>query len=207
MKNLKQYILEQQTDKSKWMNCVKKMYAWYCDNFKNFYDTEHHYDDKNYKECDLLDGKKVMADCSGFVGACLCLAGYSDNPLNWNVRLGSFNHYKNTNTDKINKTDKEYKSNDLLYIADIDAFECHKMSDEVKKKQDLSEILEGDIIVKGSHVTIAADDGAKHLYDWGRQISTQPNNVFKNHMPVKFYVPKDKNMTYPYRSYWRLTKK
>ena len=163
----------------------------------------HHYSDDNYKECDLLNGKKVKADCSGFVGACLCLAGYSNNPLNWNVRLGSFNHFKNANTDNISDIDKKY-INDLSYMSGINAFECHRMSDKVKEKQDLSEIKAGDILVKGSHVTIAADDGAKHLYDWGKQISTQSEKVFKNHKPIDFYVPKDKNITYPYRSYWRL---
>ena len=203
MITLRQYILESKNAKANWLDCVKKMYAWYCDNFKNFYDNKHQYDDGNYKECDLLDGKQVMADCSGFVAACLCLAGYNDKPLNWNVRLGSFNHYKNSNDDDISSVDKKYMEN-LSYMADIDAFECHKMSDEVKKKQDLSEIKAGDIIVKGSHVTIAADDGAKHLYDWGKQISTQSEKIFKNHKPIDFYVPKDKNITYPYRSYWRL---
>ena len=72
------------------------MYGWYCDNFKNFYDGNHQYKNENYKQCNLIDNKRVMADCSGFVAACLCLAGYTDNTLDWNVRLGSFNHYKNT---------------------------------------------------------------------------------------------------------------
>ena len=29
-------------------------------------------------------------------------------------------------------------------------------------------------------------------------------NVFKEKKPVKFYCTKDKNTTFPYRSYWRL---
>lgn len=203
MITLRQYILESKNVKSNWLDCVKKMYEWYCENFKNFYDTAHQYKNDNYKTCDLLNDKKVMADCSGFVGACLCLAGYSNNPLNWNVRLGSFNHYKNSNVDDISDVDKKYK-NDLSYMADIDAFECIKIDDKEKQKLDYSEIKAGDILVKGSHVTIAADNGAKHLYDWGKQISTQSEKVFKNYKPIDFYVPKDKNIAYPYRSYWRL---
>ena len=204
MITLRQYILESKNAKSNWLDCVKKMYKWYCDNFKNFYDTAHHYKNDNYKKCDLLDDKQVMADCSGFVGACLCLAGYSNNPLNWNVRLGSFNHYKNLNTDNISNTDKKYK-NDLLYISDINAFKCHKIMDSAKERLDYSEIKAGDILVKGSHVTIAADDGAKHLYDWGRQISAQSEKMLRNYKPINFYIPKDKNnIIYPYRSYWRL---
>ena len=59
--------------------------------------------------------------------------------------------------------------------------------------------------MKGSHVTIAADDGAKHLYDWGRQISAQSEKMLRNYKPINFYIPKDKNnIIYPYRSYWRL---
>lgn len=202
MITLRQYILEGKNAKSNWMNCVKKMYKWYCENFKNFYDNHHHYNDDNYKECDLLNGKKVKADCSGFVGACLCLAGYSNNPLNWNVRLGSFNHYKNANVDDISKADKKYK-NDLSYMSSINAFECIKIDDKEKQKLDYSEIKAGDILVKGSHVTIAADDGAKHLYDWGRQIESQTNDIFDKAKPVDFYIP-TKNIIYPYRSYWRL---
>lgn len=203
MITLRQYILESKNTKSNWMTCIKKMYKWYCENFKNFYDHHHHYSDDNYKECDLLNGKKVKADCSGFVGACLCLAGYSNNPLNWNVRLGSFNHYKNSNKDNISDVDKKYKNN-LSYMSGINAFECIRMDDKEKQKLDYSEIKAGDILVKGSHVTIAADDGAKHLYDWGRQIESQPNNIFDKAKPVEFYIPKDKETIHPYRSYWRL---
>ena len=206
MKRLSEYIIESKgsSSKAKWLESVKAMYGWYCENFPNFYDSKHHYDDENYKECELIGNKKVMADCSGFVAACLCLAGYSDHPLDWNVRLGSFNLHKNANPEKeLSHTDKEYVS-DLCYMADIDAFECHKITDEKKEKKDYSEIKAGDILVKGSHVTIAADDGAKHLYDWGRQIMTQNDKTFRRTDPVKFYIPKDVKITYPYRSYWRL---
>ena len=77
--------------------------------------------------------------------------------------------------------------------------------DSAKERLDYSEIKAGDILVKGSHVTIAADDGAKHLYDWGRQISAQSEKMLRNYKPINFYIPKDKNnIIYPYRSYWRL---
>ena len=209
MKCLKQFILESnnKNDVNTWLENVKKMYDWYCKNFKNFYDGKHQYNSSNYKECELLNNKKVVADCSGFVAACLCLSGYTDDTINWNVRLGSFNKYKNHNVDinveEISKFDEKFKDK-LLYITDINDFECHKISDEKKEKQDYTEIKAGDIIVKGSHVTIAATDGGVYLYDWGKQITTQTDDVFKKSKPVKFYIPKDKNTTFPYRSYWRL---
>lgn len=208
MKDLKQYIFEsknyQDNYEDDWLDAVKEMYKWYCDNFRNFYDNNHQYDTSNYKKCDLIGGKKVKADCSGFVGACLCLAGYTNDAVKWNVRLGSFNHFKILNPDKINDFDKKFKSN-ILYITDIDSFECHRISEENKEDQNYSEIKAGDILVKGSHVTIAADDGAHYLYDWGEKISKQKSNV-KSNEPLKFYIPKDKQITYPYRSYWRLKK-
>ena len=198
MKRFSNYIKESE-QRNNWLNCVKEMYEWYCDHYKNFYDDMHFYSDKNHKKCDLIDNKETIADCSGFVGACLCLAGYTDNPLKWNVRLGSFNHYKNSNADNLDKADTGQKEK-LLYIADIDAFKCHRLSEEKKETEDLSEIKAGDILVKGSHVTIAADDEAKHLYDWGKTA------MHEGHKPVNFYVPKDKKTIYPFRSYWRLKK-
>jgi len=208
MRCLKDFILESnESNTDKWLSNVKKMYEWYCDNFKNFYDCKHQYNSSNYKECELLDNKKVVADCSGFVAACLCLSGYTNDTINWNVRLGSFNLHKNhnvnTNVEKISPFDEKYKAK-LLYMSDINEFECHKISDEKKQNQDYSEIKAGDILVKGSHVTIAAEDGGKYLYDWGRQVSTQNNSLFKLKKPVKFYIPKDKTTIFPYRSYWRL---
>lgn len=198
MKRLSQYIIENQKDYiSDWLSCVQEMYKWYCDNYKDFYDDMHFYSDKNHKKCDLIGGKETIADCSGFVAACLCLAGYNTNPLLWNVRLGSFNHYKRSNDDDLDKSDTGHKEK-LLYMADIPQFECHRISDEKKEKEDFSEIKAGDILVKGSHVTIAADNGAKHLYDWGKTAK------HKEYKPVDFYTPKDKKITYPYRSYWRL---
>lgn len=199
MKTLIEYIKEKKEESKNlhWLSCVKKMYNWYCDNYENFYDEMHFYSDKNHKQCELIGNKETIADCSGFVGACLCLAGYADDPLLWNARLGSFNHYKNTNVDNLDKADTGQKEK-ILYIADINDFECHRISDEKKKNNDVSEIKAGDIIVKGSHVTIAADDGAKHLYDWGKDAKHNGTQ------PVNFYIPKDKHKTYPYRSYWRL---
>lgn len=199
MKRLEEYIIEaKETNKTQeWLKCVKKMYEWYCENYKNFYDKMHFYSDKDHKKCELIDDKETIADCSGFIAACLYLAGYTKDTLLWNARLGSFNHYKNSNVEDLDKSDTGHKEK-LLYMADLPEFECHKISDENKKKKDLSEIKAGDILVKGSHVTIAADDGAKHLYDWGSEITHENNE------PVEFYIPKDKDTTYPYRSYWRL---
>ena len=198
MITLSRYITEKKT--KSWMDCVRQMYAWYCDNFGAFYDVNHQYDGEHYKYCDLID-HDVVADCSGFVGACLCLYGCLKNPLKMNVRLGSFNHYKNSNVEDVDTSnfDKDYKD-ELSYMNDIDAFRCVKLKDT----DDLSEIKTGDILVKGSHVTIAADDGARHLYDWGRRVIKRSVNELESHEPVKFYVPEDKTMTYPFRSYWRL---
>ena len=199
MKTLIEYIKEQKEDNknSQWLSSVKKMYEWYCNNYKDFYDDYHFYSDENHKECELIDNKETIADCSGFVGACLCLAGYTDNALLWNVRLGSFNHFKNSNEDNLKEIDQKQKDK-ILYIADIQDFDCHRISEENKEKYDVSEIKAGDIIVKGSHVSIAADDGAKHLYDWGKDAKHNGTQ------PIDFYIPKDKHKTYPYRSYWRL---
>ena len=198
MKKFTEYIKEAEDLKvTQWLSCVKKMYEWYCENYKNFYDDMHFYSDKNHKICKLIDNKETIADCSGFIGACLCLAGYTNDPLLWNTRLGSFNHYKNSNVEDLDKSDTGHKEK-LLYMADIPEFECHKITDEKKAAKDLSEIKAGDILVKGSHVTIAADDGAEHLYDWGESVTHNGTD------PIEFYVPKDKNTTYPYRSYWRL---
>ena len=199
MKTITQYITEQKQKKS-WIECVQQMYAWYCDNFGKFYDKTHHYKDEDNRYCELIE-KDVVADCSGFVAACLCLAGYTKDSLGFNVRLGSFNHYKNPNVDTMSNVDKEFTSK-LSYMADIHDFKCVKL----KNTDDLSEIKTGDILVKGSHVTIAADDGAKHLYDWGSKIETVDDDIIKQHKPISFYTPKDKTMTYPFRSYWTLKK-
>ena len=95
MKRLTEYIKESEDKKiDKWMNCVKKMYSWYCKNYNGFYDDNHFYSESNHKECELIDNKKTIGDCSGFVGACLCLAGYTGSPRLYNVRLGSFNLIK-----------------------------------------------------------------------------------------------------------------
>lgn len=195
MKKFTQYIYENKLDD--WLDCVKKMYSWYCDNYGSFYDDMHFYSTKNHKDCDLIDNKKTIADCSGFIGACLCLAGYTDHPNLFNARLGSFNHYKNSNVENLDKSDTGHKEK-ILYMADIPEFECIKLDDSNKEK--LEGVKAGDILVKGSHVTIVADDDHNKLYDWGSEVK----NNHKSHEPVPFYVPKDKKETFPYRSLWRL---
>jgi len=198
MKRLIEYIKESKDNKvDKWMKCVEKMYSWYCKNYNSFYDDMHFYSEKNHKECELIDNKKTIADCSGFVAACLCLAGYTGSPRLFNVRLGSFNHYKNANDDDLDKSDTGQKEK-IKYMADIPDFECIKLDDSNKEK--LKGVKRGDILVKGSHVTIVADDNVSELYDWGFEVKDK----HINNKPVPFYVPADKTETYPYRSLWRL---
>ena len=203
MKSLKEYIYEADKARitvSQWLENVKIMYKWYCDNYNTFYDSDHWKKTEYHKPCELIDNKKTIADCSGFVAACLCLSGLTTYTESFNVRLGSFNHYRNPNLLSNDITDREgeFIENKIKYLIDLKDFECIKLKDT----DDLSEIKAGDILVKGSHVTIAADDGAKHLYDWGEAVK----NKHKDYNPVKFYVPVDKNQVYPYRSYWRLKK-
>ena len=38
-----------------WMECVDKMYTWYCENYNDFYDDMHFYSEKNHKKCELIE--------------------------------------------------------------------------------------------------------------------------------------------------------
>ncbi len=197
MKTLKQYIIEQDVH-TKWLENVKKMYKWYCDNFDTFYDYDHYRSTDNCKKCELIDNKLVRGDCSGFVGACLCLSNYTDDPLKWNASLGSFNMkgHKRPNI-KIGPKTEKYRET-LKYICDIDSWKHVTLKD----KNDLSEVQAGDILTKGTHCTIVADNGAKHLYDWGEDTALKKDKTCE---PVDFYIPHDKNgKTFLFVDYWRL---
>ena len=163
-----------------WLDCVQKMYAWYGQKFNGSY-SHSHSDDAVY--CELID-KKVTPDCSGFVGACLCLAGYDDSPIDWNVKFGSFNKDGHKNNDD---TPIRVKISDLHYMKDLPDWDSHNFHK--------TKIKAGDIIYSSFHSTIAADDGAKHLYDWGRHIETMKDIT----QPAEYYEHK-----YKYRAYWRL---
>lgn len=204
IENIKNFNNPNNSNNSKtehWLKCVQKMYNWYLDNFGNYYDTTHNSTiDNTTKPCELIGDKHVKADCSGFVAACLCLAGYINNPIDMNATLGSFNLYKNSNKKIITKEYNELAKS-LEYMANCNDWECHKISDYNKANNDYSELRRGDILVKGSHVTIVADNDVQYLYDWGKDAV---NNRDKTNKLSKFYVPKDRYDTYPYRSYWRL---
>lgn len=182
LNNLIESVTEETTDeRQEWLNKVQKMYKWFNNNCL-YYDHKHE-DSSVY--CDLIK-KKVKVDCSGFIGACLYYAGYTDDPYNWNVKYGSFNKNKNPNNDD---DPKHCNIDKINYLIDNPEWSTTTFN--------RNKIKAGDIIYSSFHVTIAADDGAEHLYDWGQHEIDSKHH--KNNNAVEYY-----ELEYKYRAYWRL---
>lgn len=147
-----------------WMNCVKKMHAWYIENFGPFYDYDHGKIKDKLKPCELIDDKLVRADCSGFVNAALVLYGEIDDTLRYNVTHGSYNYNK--------------KRNDVNYygfMPDIKYFRNDlKRFKHIKVKEDTF-FQTGDILYNDFHVVICED---KMAYEWGS--SVEKRSLTKN---------------------------
>lgn len=156
MKSLYTYICEAK-DTNIILDCAEKMQKWYDDNFKGYYDNEHGANKDNMKKCDLLDNKLVKADCAGFLGAVLCLAGFTENPLAYSVKFGSFNLDKHINNKRENEDIPDYI--DMEYMKDLNGnWHAYKLDTYTE----WPDCIPGDILYSGGHVAIVGKNNKLH---------------------------------------------
>lgn len=131
-----------------WVNAVTSMAEWYSKNI-------HDYSQAHFSDCDLV-GTKVRHDCSGFVSACLWLAGFL--PVGQIFRSGDF-IAGGAATKKLLQTGRftirPYNTNELEPF---------------------------DIVAKNGHIEIFAGkvDGKMKAYSWGNVHKEEPCAYYKD---------------------------
>lgn len=149
-------IVDSNVNSSGWVGSIETMAKWYLKNVSTYQTSpEGTYTGKRgWYACDLVDGKNVGDDCTGFSYACLVYAGYiADSPAN---APGSSSYISGGSmVSKLQEAGFTHSavSSDTVFQA-------------------------GDILAKSGHVELVVgvnEDGTYQTFGWGKIQSSYPS--------------------------------